>query len=151
MVDVTTLSVVIAATSVVIGVVLAVLELRNVVKSRQTDLTMRLHSTWTKEEMVKPFLKVMNLEYEDYTDFKQKYGSFLTENPEQIALIAVINHFESMGYLMQHKMIDYGLVGLLPVGMTWEKIKPIVDGIREQFKDPKFYETFEYLYNELQK
>jgi len=48
-------------------------------------------------------------------------------------------------------MIDFRLVELLPAGMTWKKIKPIVEGIREQFNDPRFYEWFEYLYNEMQK
>ena len=39
----------------------------------------------------------------------------------------------------------------LPISMTWEKIKPIVKGIRKQLNKPKFYSWFEYLYNEMQK
>jgi hypothetical protein len=112
---------------------------------------MRVHSTWTTEEMIKPWLKIWNLKFNDYTDYKKKYGSVFSENPENTAFLAVINHFEAMGYLVQNNMIDNGLVSLLPISMTWEKIKPIVAGIREQFSNPKFYEMSEYLYNEMKK
>ncbi len=149
--DITSISAVVAAIGVIVGVVFAVLELRNLVKTRQTDLAMRLHSTWISGEMINPFLKIMNLEFKDYTDFKKRYGSFLSENPEQMAFLSVINHFEGMGYLLQKKVIDVGLIRLLPVSITWERMKPIVEGIREQFDDPGFYEMSEYLYNEMQK
>jgi len=74
MVDISTFSVAIAAASVVACVIFALLQLRNLVKARQTDLTMRLHSTWISEEMIKPWLKIWNLEFKDYTDFKKRYG-----------------------------------------------------------------------------
>jgi hypothetical protein len=48
-------------------------------------------------------------------------------------------------------MIDLGLVDLMPVGMTWKKVEPIVEGIREQHDNPRIYEMIEYAYNEMQR
>jgi len=151
MLDIPSISAVVAAVGVLVGVAFTYLEVRNLTRQRQTDLTMRLHSTWISEEMLKPFLRIMNLEFKDYSDFEKRYGSFLSENPEQIALTAVINHFEAVGYLMQRGMIDTGLVDLMPVSIAWKKIKPIVEGFREQVQSPRLYETFEYLHNEMKR
>jgi len=151
MVDLTSISALLAAIGVLVGVVFAILELRNLVKTRQTDLTLRLHSVWTTEGMLELWQKIYNLKFKDYADFEKRYGSWLSENPEQTALTAVINHFEVVGYLMQRKMIDHGLVDLMPVSMTWTKLKPIVEGIREQYASPRIYEMIEYAYNEVQK
>jgi len=151
MLDIPSITGIVAAVGVIIGVTFTVLELRNLVKARKTDLTLRLHSAWTTEGMIELWLKIWNLEFKDYTDFKERYGSWLSENPEQIALTAVINHFETVGYLMQRKMIDHGLVDLMPVSMTWKKLKPLIEGFREQYDNPRIYEMIEYAHNEVEK
>jgi len=33
----------------------------------------------------------------------------------------------------------------------WEKSKPVFEGARKQYDQPKWAECFEYLYNEMQK
>ena len=48
-------------------------------------------------------------------------------------------------------MIDYELVELSPLSITWNKLKPIVERIRKQWNQPRIYEMFEYAYNEMQK
>ena len=149
MLDIPSISAIVAAIGVLVGVVFTVLQLRDLVKTRQTDLTMRVHSTWTTEGMVELWLKIWNLEFRDYADFTKRYGSWLSENPEQIALTAVINHFESVGYLMQRKMIDYALVDMMPLSMTWIKLKPLIEGFREQHNNPRIYEMIEYAHNEM--
>jgi len=64
----------------------------------------------------------------------------------------VANFFEGAGVLLHRKLADIGTIAdLLPVEMTWEKMKPIVEGMRKQFNEPRFYEWFEYLYNEMKK
>jgi hypothetical protein len=35
--------------------------------------------------------------------------------------------------------------------VTWEKIKPLVDGLRKEYQGPRYYEWFEYLYEEMKK
>ena len=151
MVDVYEISAIVAAAGVLVGVVYYILDMRNQSKARQTELTMRLYTSWVSEEMTRPFLKVWNLEFTDYDDFKKKYGTYLSDNPENAAVLSVLNSFLTLGLLLQRKLVDPEILGHLPVIMTWNKVKPLVYGVRKQFNDPTMYEEFEYLYNEVKK
>jgi xanthosine utilization system XapX-like protein len=151
MLDVTEISAMVAAAGVLVGVIYYILDIRNQAKKRQTDLTMRMYTSWVSEEMTKPFLKVWNLEFTDYNDFKKKYGTYLSDNPENAALLSVINSFTIVGLLLQKKLVDPEILSHLPVSMTWNKVKPIVEGVRKETNDPNWYEEFEYLYNEVKK
>ena len=141
----------VAAAGVLVGVIYYILDIRNQAKKRQTDLTMRMYTSWVSEEMTKPFLKVWNLEFTDYNDFKKKYGTYLSDNPENAALLSVINSFTIVGLLLQKKLVDPEILSHLPVSMTWNKVKPIVEGVRRETNDQNWYEEFEYLYNEVKK
>jgi hypothetical protein len=81
----------------------------------------------------------------------KKYGTYLSDNPENAALLSVLNSFVVMGLLLQKNLVDYEIVRQLPIGMTWRKVKPIVEGVRKEFKMPDMYVEFEYLYNEMKK
>ena len=50
MVDTPEISAIVSAVSVVVGVVLTVIELRNLVKQRKSDLLMRLHLAFSSKE-----------------------------------------------------------------------------------------------------
>ena len=53
---------------------------------------------------------------------------------------------------MHRKLVDVDLIReLFAVRMSWEKMKPIAEGLRKQFNEPHLYEWFEYLYNEVRK
>ena len=151
MVDIQTVSIVIASASVVAGIIYYSFQVRHQSKVRQTDLTMRMYTSWVSEEMTKPWLKVWNLEFTDYDDFKKKYGTYLSDNPENATLLSVLNSFTIMGMLLQKKLVDLELMSHLPVSMTWNKVKPIVEGVRKESNDPSWYPEFEYLYNEMKK
>ena len=151
MLDITSISAIVAAAGVLVGVVYYILDIRHQNRVRQTDLTMRMYTSWVSEELTKPWLKVMNLEFTDYDDFKKKYGTYLSDNPENAALLSVINSFTIMGLLLQKKLVDAELVSHLPVSMTWNKVKPIVEGIRKEFNDRSWYVEFEYLHGEMKK
>jgi len=153
MVDIPSISAVVAAIGVIVGVVLAIMQLRNLVKTRQTDLAIRLYSTYGSKEFVGAWTKIMTAEFKDYNDFVKKYGlPISSEDPVDIANNMVGIFFEGIGVLLHRKLVDIDLVmQLFPVKIVWEKLKPIVEGTRKQFDEPKFYEWFEYLYNEMQK
>jgi len=51
MVDIQTISIVIAATSVVAGAIYYTFQVRHLVKTRQTDLVIRLHANATSKEL----------------------------------------------------------------------------------------------------
>ena len=144
--DIASISTVVAAGGVIVGVFFAILELRNITKTRQTDLVMRLYSTFDSREFLEGFMKIMTIEIKDFNDYLKKYG--WTEASE------VFLFFEEVGILYMMKLIDINLVIRLlgePILMTWEKGKPLVEGFREYFHNPEIFWQFEYLYNEMKK
>jgi hypothetical protein len=144
--DIPSISAIIAAVGVLIGVVLTVLEVRNLVETRQTDLVIRLYSTFGSNELQDAWEKTQTREYKDFNAYKTEYG--LREVNE------VGWFFEGVGILLHRKHIDIGLVDDLfssPVKRAWEKLKPIAEGERNQTQRPQIWEWFEYLYNEMQK
>jgi len=75
MLDIPSISAIVAATGVLIGVVLAVLELRNLVRQRQKDLVMRLYSEFRNKEFRRAMAKVWNLEFKNYEDYGRAVNS----------------------------------------------------------------------------
>jgi hypothetical protein len=152
MVDVTEISAIVAAIGVLIGVALAVLELRDLVKTRKTDVVMRLHSEFTKKEMVEASVKFLGLQFKDYDDFQRKYGSILSGSQEVIVTMMNGMFFEGIGVLVHRGLVDIDLVrDLFSITLPWEKIKPIAEGLRSQFGEREIFEWYEYLYNEVKK
>jgi hypothetical protein len=145
MLDIPSISAIIAAVGVLIGVVLTVLEVRNLVETRQTDLVIRLYSTFGSEELQDAWEKTQTREYKDFNAYRTEYG--LREVNE------VGWFFEGVGVLLHRRLIDIGLVDDLfssPVKRAWERLKPIAEGERNQTQRPQIWEWFEYLYNEMQ-
>ena len=147
MVDLTSISAILAAIGVFVGVIFAILQLRDLVKTRQTDLLMRLYSTFGTKEFQEAWFKVREMgEFEDYSDYKRKYG-FLETNEVGV-------FFNGVGVLLHRRLIDINLVDDLfhsVVLRTWEKAKPSIEAARRHFKYPQIFQWFEYLYNEMQK
>jgi hypothetical protein len=54
---------------------------------------------------------------------------------------------------LQKGLIDIDLLPLEngQIRITWEKIKPILEGSRKKFNEPKLGSGFEYLFNEVKK
>ena len=105
-------------------------------------------------ELTDAMYKVWSLEYRDYDDFVKKYGPILSDKPEQKALHKVLNYFEGIGMLLKRNLMDtdfaWDLFGS-SCFIVWEKVKPIVEGVRKQFGTPDAWSFFEYLYNEMKK
>jgi hypothetical protein len=62
--------------------------------------------------------------------------------------------FEGIGVLAKRKLINMDLVDDLfsaPISQTWERMGPIVKGMREQMERPSLGEWFEYVYNKMNK
>ena len=155
MVDVQTVSIAIASAGVFAAAIYYILQLRHQSKVRQTDLLLRLCSTFGSEEFQKAITKVFNdMDFKDYNDYVKKYSSptGFSEKPESIALGTVNVLFEEIGVLLHRKLIDRGLVddlfGHIAI-IVWEKIKLIVEGWRKM--TPRTLQQFEYLYNEMKK
>ena len=148
-VDITEISAVVAAAGVLVGVVFAVLQLRDIAKTRQTDLVMRLYSRYGSEGFQKTQEKVgkrLRGEALNSHDYQEKYG--YGEG------VAVGTFYEGIGILLYRKLIDIGLVDDLftaPVNMAWDMMKDSIIEARKEYGQPTVFEWFEYLYNELKK
>jgi hypothetical protein len=153
MLDIPSISAIAAALGVLVGVVIAVVELRNLVKQRHTDLVTRLSSDIAlNRESLEAFVDIVEAEFEDYDDFVKRYGKFISKNQVPMSFMMMGNFYEQIGVLLRNKLIDASLVDqLFPVSIIWEKTKPLVEGMRKEYHDPGFFEWFEYLYNEMKK
>jgi len=154
MVDVQTISIAIASAGVFAAAIYYILQLRHQSKLRQTDLVMRLYSTWQSKEFSEAALKVWNLEFKDYNDFVKKYGPWYSETEVYTAFRMVCNFFDGIGILLIRKLVDIEMVArlfTLSTKTTWEKVKPLVEGSRRHVYGPLVFEDFEYLYNEMKK
>jgi hypothetical protein len=96
----------------------------------------------------------MTLEYKDYGDFVERYGSIFSGKPEANAVMMACNYADGIGMLLKRKLVDIDIVvdAFGESGaMTWERVKPLVEGLRKQYKIPRAFEFFEYLHNEMKK
>jgi len=156
LVDIQTVSIVIASASVVAGIVYYAFQLRHQTKLRQTDLIMRLYSTLGSKEFFESLTKFMMMEFKNYDDYRKKYAPSPTgfsEKPEVIAYSTVGIFYNGVGILLLQKLIDANLTARLfrnAVVYTWEKMKPIIEGYRRE-GHPQLFAEYEYLYNEMKK
>ena len=146
MLDIPSISAVVAAVGVLVGVAFTAMELKNLVKTRQTDLVVRLYSTMGSKENQEAWEKIKSRQFKDYNDYMKEFGW------SEVAEVCV--PFEGLGVLLLRKLVDIGLVDDLfstLIMRIWEKVKPVVEGHRKYYDQPEIYEYFEYLYNEMQK
>jgi hypothetical protein len=155
-VDITEISAMIAAAGVLVGVVYYILDMRHQSKVRQTDLVMKLYSELGSKEYLEAYPNFFTLEFKDYKDFQNKYprGMSLDAPAAWVSYMMHCYFFERVGILLHRKLIDIELVDdlfTIAIKDNWEKVKPIVEGIRQKRGWPQYWEWFEYLYNEMKK
>jgi len=161
--DIPSISAIVAAVGVMVGVVFTVMELRNLVKTRQTDLVTRLFSAFLSQENMDVFMKFSAMEFSDYEDFVNRYGPILSvgkhglkfnDTPELRSLLIVDNFFNQVGCLLYRKLIDADLVRdvfTYRIEFLWKKAEPLIQGCRKESNQPEMGKWFEYLYNEMKK
>jgi hypothetical protein len=150
--DVTSISAIVAAAGVMIGVVLAVQELRHMAKSRRTESFWMVFSSFNSKEYLEAWAKVCSLEFKDVKDFQNKYGVMTFDNPIVVALSIVGNLFEGVEYLFQNGLIGWDAITQFPAGYTYEKVRPLVEGYRKMRPEWQgLWVGFERLAQELKK
>ena len=152
--DIASISAVVAAAGVIIGIVFAILQLRDLVKTRQTDLVIRLYSAFGSDELQRAGLTAVHIEYEDFKGFVEKYGAPNSDRPVPLAISKGSIFFEGVGILLHRKLIDVDMVSSVfgySIRVLWEKIRPLIEEAREVFNEPTMWKWFEYLYNEMRK
>jgi len=146
MVDIQTISIVIASAGVLAGVIYYILEIRHQTKIRQMDLLMRLFSTFNSNEFQEEYIKFLDLKITDYDEYVKTYGLK--------GVFKIFPFFEALGVMLNRKMVSLDLVEQMysqSIQIMWEKSKPIQEGLRKKYNQPKWGEWFEYLYNEMKR
>ena len=145
-VDIQTVSIAIASAGVFAAAVYYIFQIRHQTKIRQTDLIMRLYSSYGSREFQEAFWKIMSGEYKDFDDYGKQYGWADT--------VEVGTFFEGIGVLLKRRLADIQVIDDLfttPIKLSWEKMKPYVYDSRKRWNSPAAYEWFEYLYNEMKR
>jgi len=143
-VDIQTVSIAIASAGVLVAATYYVLQIRHQTKLRQTDLVMRLYSTFGSKEFQDAWTRIESIEFKNYDEYVKKYGSG--------DYVQCATFFEGIGVLLQNRLIDINLVDALfgvPLKYMYERMKPIIEGNKQQFHNQRVFEYFEYLYNEM--
>ena len=152
MVDIQTVSIAVASASVTVAAIYYVWQIRHQGKLRQMDLVIRLASEFKNREFLEAQANIFETEFTDYDDFVKKYGKLYSSGKYPISFQLIANFFEQVGILYKNKLIEPVLIDqILAVSVTWEKLKRFVEYARVEYHDPRLWEWFEYLYNEMKK
>ena len=155
MLDILSISAMVAAAGVLVGVVYYILDVRNQAMIRKTELITRLYShLYGSEDLQRARKKVNSITYEDYDDFVKKYGAPNSEEPIPLAISTVLYVFEEAGVLLSKKLVDVDLIDQLMGEMilrTWTNLMPLIKEARKRLNRPRVWTNFEYLYNETKK
>ncbi len=145
MVDIQTVSIVIASAGVFVAAAYYILQIRHQSKMRQTDLVARLYSIYASEGFQKEWFTLMEEETNDYNTYRKKYA---------VEIPPTALFFNEIGVLLSKKLIDIDLVNRLFGGIImryWERVRPILESGRRELNSPKWGWGLEYLCNEMLK
>lgn len=144
--DIPSISAVVAAVGVLVGVILTYLEIRSLVRTGKTDLVTGIYSTVSTREYLEAWEKLRDREITDLNEYKKEYGF--------VELNMVMTRFDQVGALLRRKLIDIELVQDLfgsTVISVWEKLKPLLEAEERRLGKPHVWKAAEYLYNEMKK
>jgi hypothetical protein len=150
--DVASWSAVIAAISVVVGVIFAIFQMRDAARTRHTELIIQLNPALKvpMNEILDATNKLWNLKYTNYQNYLETYGDPLSDT----ALHTTTGYYDGLGFLLHKRLINVDTIEYLVSGSsigTWEKLEPIIEGTRKQYNMPELFKWFEYLYKETRK
>jgi hypothetical protein len=150
--DIPTVSVVIASVSVIGSAVYYMMETRHQRRIRQTESIIRL-SPWfsmNAKDIQEAIANVCSAEYADYEDYLAKY----TGKPEQRALKLLGNYFEGVGLLVSRKLVEVDLVfdfwGDIAESV-WDDNEQVINGMRKDSGTQYTFEYWEFLVRDFKK
>lgn len=146
--SVTAISIVLAAASVVVASTYYTFMVRNQMRLRRTDLTMRLYATWDTLAFQEAFHTVYWSDTHDLDSVLASLGG------RRHVGSYVFYFYDQVGALLRRNLIDLDLADDLLGNSTrqlWEKVETALREARVRSDDPRLYEHFEFLYGEMSK
>jgi len=120
-------------------------------ETRQTQLFMTIFRELNSEKNWNTWIELIQTEIPDYETFQQKYDSKI--NREHFGKRSHIWYsLHAIGYLLKFDVIPIELINDLvglPTILLWRTWGDTIKEIRIRQGLPKYFDGFEYLYNEL--
>jgi hypothetical protein len=142
--DIATISTIVAAVSVVVGVVFTILEIRHMAKTRRTEFILKIYERFGSKEIVDAVMKIGS-KFDSLDDYIKRNG--LTDT------VQVLEIFDEVGVLLEQGLVDINLVDSLfspSVTEEWESnILRLINGLRKRSNQPSFFGHAEYLFKRL--
>jgi hypothetical protein len=139
----------VAAISVVVGVIFAILQMRHATKTRHTELVIQLNpALQASVSDLAEASKILSRDFTSYEDYVEQYGDPLYDK----AFLTLAAYYDGLGFLLHKQLIDIDIIEyILSGGITgsWERLQPIIIGMRNDRNLPTLLEWFEYLYEEM--
>ncbi|MFX0208912.1 MAG: hypothetical protein ACFFDT_23210, partial [Candidatus Hodarchaeota archaeon] len=107
--NVEAVSVMIAAISVIIGVINHIKTSRDQNRIQQSRLFMELYSQMRSKDFVGDTRELISWQWEDFEDFRNKYGSRADKEANTL-FYSVANFFDGIGVLVERNELDPKLV-----------------------------------------
>jgi hypothetical protein len=150
--DIPTISVVIASASVIASAAYFTLDTRHHGKTRKTESIIRL-SPWfsiSAKDIQEAISNVRSAEYTDYTDYLTKYAG----KPEQASLRLLGNYFEGIGLLVYMKLVEMDIVFNFwgdVAECVWDDNEELIYGMRKDIGTPYTFQYWEFLVKDIKK
>jgi hypothetical protein len=134
---------------ILIGVAIAVYELRNISKTRRLEtLTKHQELHLANDIATKWYDVAYTQKFVSYEEWQEKYGPSV--NPEAYRnLQAALNFGNTFGVILKEGLIEPDILYQFwpPFSnlAVWRKAEPVVKVWRERYNDPSLYASFEYL------
>jgi hypothetical protein len=159
MVNAQTISIIFAGLSIGLAAIYYMMTLRNSQKAqqlqletRQAQMFMQLYDRFNQKEHQRTWTEtIWRMDWDDYQDWYHKYGP--ETNPDGWSSMQSVHaFFEGIGVLVNRGLIDIKMVDDMMssnIIITWEKFRPLIYQIREEWNVPQMWEWVEYLYDEI--
>jgi hypothetical protein len=153
MVDVQSISIVLAALSFVVAVTYYAMNIMEIRRSRRITLTTTLMQPFMTVEGNREFGDLLTMEWSDLDDYNSKYDSRVSlENWAK--RVSVWKRCDSLGLLYRKGLLDLETIGsgsLTLISDLWYKFKPVIEMYRKTDFHRSAFENWEYLAEKLQK
>jgi hypothetical protein len=134
----------VASISVVVGVVIALAELRTARRARTEQTVMAVYGRMGEPEFISLLRRVYAWQFKDYESFRER-----ATTDDWTALWSVGVYFEGLGLMVKRGTAPLDLVDDLvssDILVAWPKFEPIIGGYRKAMASPQTLEWFEFLY-----
>lgn len=125
---------------------------KRALETRRAQLFMNLYNNYGLEHR-NATLAVRAAHWADFDDFWENYSA--VNNREFSDHVGVLwRYFTGIAVMLQQNYLDIEIVEPICGGYVlefWEKMSPVMGGIREKWNAPRAFAEAEYLYNELSK